>query len=194
MRRLAFILVLLITVPLSAQQRDSPARQSALKTLTKSIDAAPADQRLAYNALLVAFVTFRDARLRHEVCVEKQPCTTTRTAEGERLEEDFVKLGYGFAPGQPPKFSSDALVAVDKTLNDYFSRVTSALPDACSVPNCTSSGTEREVQRDWIRYRDAWTTFGTLRFPDISSETWRNYLTIQRNLQLLSSYNGILQS
>ena len=181
-------LLLLCSPTLRAQSTDD----RDLAGLTKSMESAPADQRLAFNALLVAFTTFRDAHLRHETCHTAESCIERRASERTRYDHDFLLMAHGFSPGPAPTFTSDDLVAADGTLNSYFEKVSAILPATCSGSDCLSQSSFREVQRDWIRYRDALVTFGMLRWPQISAETWRTYLTQQRSGQLLADFHAIL--
>ena len=191
MRRVTiFVSAFLLLCPLTLRAQTTDDRDLAV--LTKSMESGPADQRLAFNVLLVAFSTFRDAHLRHETCHTAESCIERRASERTRYDHDFLLMAHGFSPGPAPTFTSDDLVAADGTLNSYFEKVSGILPVTCSGSNCLSQSTFREVQRDWIRYRDAWITFGTLRWPTISSETWRTYLTQQRSAQMLADFHAIL--
>ena len=160
-----------------------PAQAPAdLSALTKSMESAPPEQRLAFNALLVAFTTFRDAHVRHETCNLAADCATRRNTERVSLDS-----GFGILVEKPslPESKED-LTAADQTLNDYFQKVTDSLPESCPTTDCLSKSTFRDVQRDWIRYRDAWITFAATHSPDIPPEKWRIYLTGQRSAQLLA--------
>jgi hypothetical protein len=189
MRPAAFLLALvLLAGTLSAQERDTPADHAAFAALDKTMEAAPPDQRLAYNALIVAFIAFRDAHLRHETCPGPTNCPQLQAAERTQLNREFVVMAQGFSPNTPPVFKAEELAAEDDTLNLFFRALSGILGDSCSTSDCLSKSTFQEVERDWIRYRDAWVTFGMLRFPAISSDTWRTYLTRRRNAQLLKRF------
>jgi len=186
MRRAALIFAILILAPLPiVAQSDTPSDRSAFAELDKSIEAASPSQRIAYNALLIAFIAFRDAHLRYETCLSAANCPQFQAAERLRLNHDFLLMAHGFSPTPPPVFTPADLTTADESLNGYFEKVTALLPASCPGPDCLSKSTFQEIQRDWIRYRDAWVTFGLQRFPAISQETWRTYLTQQRNAQLL---------
>jgi len=161
-----------------------------LDALAKAMDSAPANQRLAYNVLFVAFNTFRDAHLRHETCMAGTDCRELQRAEGHRLEDGYLKLAQGFAPEKPPAFTAEDLIAYDAALNALYERLLASLPESCPATQalCLSQGTFREVQRDWIRYRDAAVTFGTLRLPQIAAQDWQTYLTVQRIEQLRAAF------
>ena len=182
MRCLHFATVLLLLS--AAVIHPQTPKDNNLSTLTKSMESAPPEQRLAFNALLVAFTTFRDAHLRHKVCIASEDCTVRRSSERATLDLDFTTLARGsFDPA-----TSEDLTTADETLNNYFQKVSAILPDTCPGSDCLSKGTFREVQRDWIRYRDAWAIFGAAHSPGIPSEKWRIYLTEQREKQMLARF------
>ena len=188
MRPAALILAFtLLAANLPAQQGDSAADHAAFVALDKTMEASPPDQRLAYNALVVAFITFRDAHLRHETCRDLADCAQLRATERTQSNHDFIRMAHGFSPDPPPVFTADDLAAEDGTLNDFFDILSGRL-GSCPEPDCLSKSAFQEIERDWIRYRDAFVTFGSLRFPAIKSETWRTYLTRQRIDQILKRF------
>jgi uncharacterized protein YecT (DUF1311 family) len=36
------------------------------------------------------------------------------------------------------------------------------------------------AQRAWLRYRDAWVKFGVVKYPAVSTDSWKTWLTQQR--------------
>jgi hypothetical protein len=186
MRRLSFLLVFALALStrslLSAQQSPDAAR---FKTLDRTIEGAPPEQRVAYNALFVAFSTFRDARLR-EICSGDHGCRETLQAEKSHVNADFLLMAEGHPPGGFPSLTADDLAAADASLNEAFEKVFASLAATCSGRDsgCLSQDTFREIQRDWIRYRDAWITFAGLRWPQVTPESWLTLLTRERTAQI----------
>jgi uncharacterized protein YecT (DUF1311 family) len=181
MRRFFLPLVLLIATPSVPQQPTAADDQARFKAMDKTMESAPPQQRLAWNALLVAFTTFRDAHLRE-----------SHQSERSKLDADFLLLAEGHPPAGFPSFTADDLATADATLNESYERVLANLPPDCSghASGCLSQATFRDIQRDWIRYRDAWLTFATLRWPQVTSEAWLTLLTTQRTTQI----NGLARS
>jgi len=187
MRRVIPITVIFLLLSTLSVRAQTPEDHD-LKALTKSMESVPPAQRLAFNALLVAFETFRDAHLRHEICVATEDCAEHRATEGARLMHEFVAMARD--PSIPT--TGQDLTTADETLNNYFQKVSATLPETCAGSDCLSKGTFRDVQRDWIRYRDAWVTFAAARSPAVPADEWRAYLTQQRSAQLLARFHALL--
>ena len=49
----------------------------------------------------------------------------------------------------------------------------------------------RDTQRAWLKYRDAWTTFGPKRYPKTNAQTWNDWAT-ERRIDDLKSILGVL--
>ena len=148
-------------------ERDLAIEKTRLAALSKSMDNAAPDQRVAFNALMVGFTDFRDAH----IDTEAKSCTFG-TGCGEMIESDKARINHDFlqmAGGHPE-----------------YQKAFSSLPDTCSAsnPGCVSQAAFRNTQRMWIRFRDAWVTFAQLRWPEINSDSWMTYLTRQRTKQI----------
>ncbi len=145
------------------------------------MESAPADQRLAYNVLIVSFATFSDAHLRHETCLSTRPCAPLQAAEKAELDRIFLGFAKGLDSFQA--LSDQDFQMADQILNINYQRLFDALPVTCpdGSPTCLSQTSLRDVERDWIRYRDAWTIFGTLRWPNSTSNYWKIALTGARS-------------
>jgi uncharacterized protein YecT (DUF1311 family) len=142
----------------------------------------------AYNALQVAFATFREAHLRHESCLSAAPCQLSQNAEQTVLDRSFLSLTVA---GRPfPSIPDDSVASADANLNLTYQRLFDSLPDACQPTSatCLSQSAFRDVERDWIRYRDAWVTFGVLHWPESTENYWKSPLTLARIEQLKAMY------
>jgi uncharacterized protein YecT (DUF1311 family) len=177
MRRLPLLIVFVLALSVSAQQPSDAAR---FKALDKTIEAAPPEQRIAYNALLVAFTTFRDARAGQELCRAVIVC---EQQEKSRLNAEFLTR----AEVQPTALRASTredLETEDAALNNAYEQMLALLPEGCGGRGCLSQGMFRDIQRDWIRYRDSWVTFATLRWPQVTPESWQTLLTRDRTTQI----------
>jgi uncharacterized protein YecT (DUF1311 family) len=179
---LVFALALSTPTLLGAQQSPDAVR---FKALDKTIEGAPPEQRVAYNALLVAFTTYRDARLR-EICSGYHGCRETLQTEKSNVNAGFLPMAEGHPREGFPSFTTDELTVADASLNEAFEKVLAGLAVTCSGRDsgCLSQATFRDVQRDWIRYRDAWVTFAGLRWPQVTPESWLTLLTRERTAQI----------
>ena len=168
----AIIVALSIWSPLHAQ---SPAQKKQFDALQSSVDVQSPEQRVAFNALMVSFSEYRDAHIASESCPSARHCSPAGS-ETEYLDADFLEL----AVQAPPERTQEDLTTADAQLNALYEKLITALPEICAAPNCLSQASLRNTQRTWIRYRDAWLTFGKLRWPRVSSEAMLTLLTRQR--------------
>jgi uncharacterized protein YecT (DUF1311 family) len=88
--------------------------------------------------------------------------------------------------GQLPSYSHEDFLVADGALNAEYGRVMADLNKALAAqedPYCpvsTRPETLRDAERAWIAYRDAWVAFARVRWPQVSADSWRTYLTLAR--------------
>jgi uncharacterized protein YecT (DUF1311 family) len=99
------------------------------------------------------------------------------------LNKNFVKALEQFEKGQFPKFSTTEFARADQELNAVYRKIQSQPndPDAGTV---TAEGIKK-MQRAWIQYRDAWIKFGQQKYPVVTAESWKTWLTLERTKMLL---------
>jgi hypothetical protein len=169
-------------------ERDLAIEKTRLAALSKSMDNAAPDQRVAFNALMVGFTDFRDAHIDTEAksCTFGTGCGEMIESDKARINHDFLQMAGGHPVAGRPHFTADDLAQSDSALNTEYQKAFSSLPDTCSAsnPGCVSQAAFRNTQRMWIRFRDAWVTFAQLRWPEINSDSWMTYLTRQRTKQI----------
>lgn len=184
--RVAFILALLFPLTLTQQQLEEQLRFTAL---AKANDSAPPEQRLAYNALIVAFTAFREDHVATEARCKSDMCADNRIDEQIKVNEAFLDLaehGPGSAVRVSAPVSEQMVIKTDAELNAAYEQVLAGLPESCpfAAKTCVSQSAFRNTQREWIRYRDAWQTYGRLRWPSAASAIWLVALTQQRTGQI----------
>jgi uncharacterized protein YecT (DUF1311 family) len=54
-------------------------------------------------------------------------------------------------------------------------------PDSEIMP---SAERIRNTERAWLAYREAWVEFGGLKWPKVSADSWRTWLTQERTAEL----------
>jgi hypothetical protein len=146
-------------------------------------DRAPAAERDAWRNLEGAFEKFKTLHL----TIFSQDCGGGNGcgADGEQAEAhanyQFLLMAEGFRGHGFPVSSAKKAGAGDAKLNrDYDQAVAESPVDCGNLDGCVARGTLREMERAWIRYRDAWVAFGAERWPQVSADSWREYLTLQR--------------
>jgi uncharacterized protein YecT (DUF1311 family) len=103
-----------------------------------------------------------------------------------QVDQDFIVMIAPREPSQLPQFSNEDLVKADAALNETYQTTLDSLSPACQPgqDSCLSQGVFRDVQRDWIRYRDAWMAYAALRWPNIAGVRWQTLLTRARIEQI----------
>ena len=71
--------------------------------------------------------------------------------------------------------------AADAKLNDVYKKVQHAAGEDWGT--VTKDGI-RLAQRAWLGYRDAWVAFAKVKYPSITSDTIRTWLTQKRTSEL----------
>jgi uncharacterized protein YecT (DUF1311 family) len=180
MHRRLLPLLLLVTAPALPQQ--PVTSQARFKALDKTMETAEPRQRLAWNAVLVAYSAFRDASASHQPCPPAvRDCVRQQK---DAFDAYFLSLAEGrFEPG-PPSFTAADLQAADAAMNAAYEQLLGALPEVCKGI-CLTQDTFRDIQRDWIRYRDSWLTYAALRWPQVTPESWLTLFSRARTVEIL---------
>ncbi|WP_226941418.1 lysozyme inhibitor LprI family protein [Janthinobacterium violaceinigrum] len=149
----------------------------------KASDAMPAAAQASLQKLQAAVSKFADARAANETDLSGTAraalSIAARTAELDLLARDVREYEGGKLP---PALSKAQLAALDKELNAIYGK----LMKKPAEPYAGAVGKDgiRATQRLWLAYRDAWISFGAVRYPSVTSDTWAGLLTARRNAQL----------
>ena len=169
-------------------QHDLAIEKMQMDALTRSMQTATPEQRLAFNALIVTFTSFRELHISNETCPQAQACVEQQQHELAVTNNDFLKLARALPAEGIPTYSAMDLEGLDADLNaayiDRYTLLSSSCPAPATVDTCAPMAGLRDTERAWIRYRDAWITFGTLRYPQVTADQWTGYLTRERTRQV----------
>ena len=99
------------------------------------------------------------------------------------LSDGFVAALERSEQGQFPSFSTDEFKKADQKLNAVYSGIQSAKPNPEAMGTVTPQGI-RTAQRAWLLYSEAWVKFGLIKYPSVTPESWRTWLTYDRILML----------
>ena len=77
----------------------------------------------------------------------------------------------------------------DAQLNAIYSKVQSGPNEPIEFTTITPGGI-KIAQRAWLHYREAWVKFGEVKYPAVSADSWRTWLT-QERVQRLKELTGI---
>jgi uncharacterized protein YecT (DUF1311 family) len=172
-------------------ERDLAIEKVRFAAVRKSVEGRSPEERIAYNVLIVSLSEFLDSHIANEACRGGTNCGMINENEKALVNYDFLAMAEGFIKDGFPSFTTDDLAREDAALNVAYQKVLSSLPEGCQssdrTSECVSQTDLRDTERAWIRYRDAWVTFGTLRWPQVTSTSILTYLTRQRTKQLTGS-------
>ena len=141
--------------------------------------ASTSELRLAFAALQQAWRTLDEANARKDEadCGGGNGCggmlEAAELAFVQRwiTDLDAVRNGSALAADTP----ASSLPIVDAELNRRY-RESLADADTFGDKNGTAV---REAERAWIRYREAWVVYGTLRWPETMPDQWRAWQTAE---------------
>jgi uncharacterized protein YecT (DUF1311 family) len=172
-------------------ERDMAIEKARFAAVRKSIEGRSPEERVAYNVLIVSFSGFLNSHMASEGCKVGTSCGAINENDKALVNYDFLMMAEGFIKDGLPSFTADDLAREDAALNATYQKVLSSLPESCAnadrFSGCVPQPDLRETERAWIQYRDAWITFGTLRWHQVTSTSLLAYLTRQRTKQLTGS-------
>ena len=99
------------------------------------------------------------------------------------LSNGFVAAVERSEKGQFPSFSMAEFNKADEVLNAVYAGIESPKPGSAEMGTVTPQGI-RTAQRAWLLYSEAWVKFGSLKYPGVTPESWRAWLTFDRILML----------
>jgi len=88
----------------------------------------------------------------------------------------------------PPSTNAAELAKADHALNLAYAQAIKTLPAETEpdTGDILTKGLLRKTQREWIAYREAWVSFAAVRYPSISADSIRKWLTDERTKQLIA--------
>ncbi len=158
--------------------KEQAERTHKISATTEKWTAA---EKTALLELQKAATASLEARSQNEVDVGGE---TGRTIDREGVEsslnDDFVAALQRFEKGQLPKFSAADFSKADAELNSIYSKLQSDPKNKAYEDTTLTPEGIKIAQRAWLRYREAWVKFGQLKYPSVSPESWRTWLTQDR--------------
>ena len=140
-----------------------------------------ADKR-AFLPLQRAAAAYAEARAGNEVDQSGTARAAMAIEAQQGQEAEFLDMLLRLEKGAAPAATPEQADAADAKLNAVYQRV-QRTADTASWGTVTKDGI-RTAQRAWLRYRDAWTAFGRVRYPSVIADSLRAMLTEQRTTAL----------
>ncbi len=153
--------------------------------LTGLVGAWNEKDKSAFGALEKAFNNFVQLRVNNEVDLSGTGRGAFMIEEESSLREDFVSALEKFEHGELPQFGPEQFINTDKELNSVYQKIQKT-KDPAWWGTVTKEGI-KNTQRAWLKYRDAWVAFGQQKYPKVSSDRWKTWLT-QNRIRMLNEF------
>jgi uncharacterized protein YecT (DUF1311 family) len=95
------------------------------------------------------------------------------------LRDGFVTALKRFETGNLPSYRSVEFQKADSELNSVYSKIQTVSGKEMDFTTVTPEGI-KSAQWAWLRCRDAWVTFGSIKYPSVPPESWKTWLTLDR--------------
>ena len=168
-------------------EKSEAARKKDLRSL---IESWSLEHQKAFITLMEYVDGFNGARSKKEIEISGSARAVNTITEEEYLSKFLLASFRAFEEGFFPQYTRADFIEADKALNQIYSELRlRSLTDEFSFgerPGFIQFEDVREVQRLWIKYRDAWVQFGSVKYPQVSPDSWKTWLTNERIKQLNS--------
>jgi len=98
-----------------------------------------------------------------------------------KLEDDFLASLIAFESGKTPKFTAADFAKADANLNAVYKQT---LKKAAAGKGTIKEDGIRSIEHLWLAYLTAWVTFAHQKYPQVTADSWRVWLTRERTQQL----------
>ena len=154
-------------------------RVDTLGSLTQSWTAA---ERMRFKQLLTAMQNYAQASGENEVDLSGTARAAFVLEREQEVKDGLVHLLGALQTGALPAASAADYQSADAQLNHVYQQIMAIKSDAdgrIDAGTVTQSGI-RTAQRSWLPYRDAWTAFAAVNYPQVSKASVQAELTRQR--------------
>jgi hypothetical protein len=144
----------------------------------KRFNTGSAPQRTAFQRLLAARKAYLEAH------VAEEPTGNTGLVQSAMEDEIEIDAAWNqtldqLADGELPHYTAMDFRKADADLNASYRKALDKTAD-CEGEFCLKKEQLRQIERAWIAYRDAWVAYAALRWPSISADSWRTWLTLKQ--------------
>lgn len=161
---------------------DEAERRRKLENIVKNWHSA---DKAAFVELRRSANAFFEASARNEVDLTGTGRAAFEIEAEATLNDGFIEALEKFERGQLPNFTLAEFRVSDAKLNADYAKTQSQRVDHSMIGTVTPEGI-KIAQRAWLRYREAWVRFGHQKYPGVSADSWRTWLT-QERVKMLQS-------
>jgi hypothetical protein len=106
---------------------------------------------------------------------------TFEVQEEAALKEHALSMLEQLERGELPQFSTKELLQAEAAEKAAYDRTQHG---TVSKWGTVTSDSVKKSEEEWLRYCDAWLTFGKQRYPKVSQESWKTWLNQERAYML----------
>ena len=158
------------------RDKEVQLREAAiLKTTSPPVRAAFVELRRAWEAFHSAYGAMDSA-----ICDGGTGCGPITENDDLKFTGSWLAALKNIEAGTPPATHADAakFSMLDRDLNEKFRASLKFYTEGTSAEEGLTPAV-READRKWLIYREAWVHFGALRWPDLPSDQWRAWQTLE---------------
>jgi hypothetical protein len=137
----------------------------------------------AFDKLQKAANDFFDSRSDLEVDQSGSGRSIMVSSERSGLDRDFESALLRFESGSLPHFTSAEFTKADAELNALYNGALKEAARRDRKGTITADGI-RTTERAWLHYLVAWVAFAHQKYPQVTADSWRCWLTQERIKQL----------
>jgi len=145
------------------------------------IGSWPPEQQAAYGALDKAAEAYFNSHADDEIDLSGTMRGAIALEEHDGMAKKLKAAIDGFEKGKLPAYSPAQFTDADKRLNEIYGTTMKKIGagPGYTPPNMTKDGF-RQTERLWLSYLEAWVKFAALRYPAVSADSFKTWLTLQR--------------
>ena len=140
------------------------------------------EERKEFEKLQKTFEAYLEERM-GEIDISGTARASLQIGEKNSLKDRFLKMLEECNQSKIPNFTSTQYQEADRKLNTLYNKTRHKKYFEAS--GITSEGIQK-TQRAWLKYRDAWVTFGRQKCPNITEDSWKTLMTKERIKELQS--------
>jgi hypothetical protein len=155
------------------------------------IEKWPQPHQQAFRQLEKQAREFFTARMTSELALDSASAASIEYEEQGKLNKDFDEAITAFEQQKFPTSTIDDFKKANLQLDSIYTNITQKKEQV--YINFGSYMVREKIkasQKKWLNYRDSWVAFSAIRYPKISADTWKTWLT-QKRIQMLE---GTLES
>ncbi len=155
------------------------------KKLAKLVGDWKEKDKAAFKKFEQVFERFVKDRVDNEVDLSGTGRAAFQFEEETKLRNDLALSIEKFERREFPTYTADQLIAADKELNDLYAKIQKNKTPSWGT---TTKQGIKATQRTWLKYRDAWVAFAQQKYPGVSADSWKTWLTRNR-VAMLKDFN-----